>query len=123
MNKLFLRTIKRNFVDRRLINPICKHYQLDIMRQPEYIPIFIILPEPIVEEQVKPVKEKLVIPGPPDNEFDFLNEIELKSVRILNESFANRPKIPIIKPIITPNSIRTERLVIPGPPRNELKCL
>ena len=136
MNKLFLRTIKRQFIDRRLINPICKHYQLDIMRQSQSIilidDLFIqeyLKPEP-KEPTLKPVRtpngvrtKKLVIPGPPENEFDMINDMELISVRMLNESFANRPKIPIKKPIMTPNGIRTGRLVIPGPPSNELNCL
>ena len=125
MNKLFLRTINRRFIDRRLTTPLCKHFQLDIMRQQQQI---IFIDDSFFQEYLKniepePVKRELVIPGPLETEFDMINEMELKSVRMLNESFANRPKIPINKPIMTPNGIRTERLVISRPPINELNCL
>ncbi len=129
MNKLFLRTIKRNFVDRRLINPICKHYQLDIMRQPQIPTQIILIDDLFVQNYLKhiepePIKEKLVIPGPPENEFDFLNKIELKSVMRMNTIInKNKRNLQKKKQIMTPNGIRTEKLVIPGPPRNELNCL
>jgi len=142
MNKIFKRIIKRSFVDRRLINPICKHYQLNIMRQQMQQPIIfdsdlftifntnkkLFQDEPKVPI-LKPVitpngvrTKKLVIPRPPENEYNFFNKLEMESVRKMNERFANRPKIPIKKPIMTPNGIRTEKLVISGPSSNEFNC-
>ena len=138
MNTLFQRIFKQNFVDRRLISPLCKHYQLDIMREQIHNPIIILLsdfkqyePKSLKKPKLlKPVRipdgvrtTKLVIPGPPKNEFSFLNKFEMESARKMNESFTNRLKIPIKKPIITPNGIRIEKLVIPGPPKNEFNCL
>ena len=139
MNSLLNRSIQRSKILNKniLFKSIKQHYQMGLLRQPQHIPIFIIMPEtkpkpiirkPIIEpiiEKTLLVKRKLTIPGPPPNEFDFLNEIELKSVRRMNIIFDERKlnPPPMKKPIMTPNGIRVGKLTIPGPPPNEFDFL
>ena len=60
----------------------------------------------------------LVIPGAPEGEWDYVEAQAKADARRLCEYLENRPP-PVQKPIITPNGIRTEPLVIPGPAPND----
>ena len=128
---MFQRIFKRGVINNinksnYLINPIRKNFQLQVLR--ENIPIIFfkddLFVQTIKQEQLEieqePTKRRLVIP---DNEFSFLNKLEMESIHRMNECFANKPKIPIKKQIMTPNGIRTEKLVIQGPPPNEFATL
>ena len=113
MNKLFQRTIKKGLLDRSLLltKPIKQHYQADLLRQPQ--PFIVIIPDPL------PQKEKLVIPRPQINEFDGINRMEIASVERMNRIMdENKRNPPPKKPIMTPDGIRTEKLVMPPPPKD-----
>ena len=139
MNKLFQRTIKRGIMNRSLLmtRQIRQHYQVELLRHPENTQIIIFdsdfitmintnqtIIDEIFEQEPELVREKLVIPGPPVNEFSYTNELEMSSVRrtnmILNEHKRNPP---MKKPIMTPDGIRVGKLVIPGPPSNEFSYI
>ena len=67
--------------------------------------------------------EPLVIPGAPKNEFKQVEAQAAAGARKLCEYLENRT-LPIKKkPIMTPDGIRTEPLVIPGAPKNEFAFL
>jgi len=136
MNKVFQRVIKRGITNKNLVmlRTLRNHYQQQIMIQPIQNPIIIIdtkyfnIINPnklIINDLVKqePSNEKKVVSRQHIDELDFLNKMDYESARELNEYLVNRPNNPIKKPIITPSGIRTAKLVIPGPPKDELDFL
>ena len=120
MNKIFQRTYQRT--QRTLFKPIftnvAKHYQAQLMRQPIQQPIIIFMQEPIVIPEpvvIQETKAQRIF----NKDWAGIEARAAADARKLCEYLENRT-LPIEKkPIMTPNGIRTEPLVIPGAPEGE----
>ena len=119
MNKLLQRTYQRTqwTIYKPIFNSGAKHYQAQMMRQPIQEPIIIFIQEPIIQE---PIIQEPIIQKKQVNEWGYIEAKAKEDARKLNEYLENRPAL-VKKPIMTPNGIRTEPLVIPGRPVDEFK--